>query len=137
MTRVSNLIRHDRRLPDTAKIDIPVAAVFSKFDAIQPIVPPDCTVNNPSPHCDEKRFNMTDWTNVNAEIQGLLNSWGATAFTSPLQTNYSNYSYFAVSALGLNNNPEEKSGKIQRPRPHRIEDPFLWILKENGVIKAK
>ena len=137
MTRVSNLIRHDPSLPETAKIDIPVAAVFSKFDAIQALVPQDCTVHSPSPHCAEKRFNMADWHNVNAEIQALLHEWDADAFISQLETNYSDFSYFAVSALGLHNNPEEKSGKIQRPRPHRIEDPFLWILKENGVIKAK
>lgn len=136
MTRVSNLIRNDRRLPETAKIDIPVAAVFSKFDAIESIVPQDCTVLNPSPHCSQKCFDLSDWHNVNSEILALLNEWDASAFVSQLETNYSTYSYFAASALGLNNNPD-KSGKIQRPRPHRIEDPFLWILKENGVIKGK
>ena len=136
MTRVSNLIRNDRKLPDTSKIDIPVAAVFSKFDAIEPIIPTDCTVLNPSPHCSEKHFDMSDWHNVNSEILALLHEWGADAFISQLETNYSNFSYFAASALGLNNNPDQ-SGKIERPRPHRIEDPFLWILKENGVIKGK
>lgn len=136
MTRVSNLIRRDKKLPETSMIDIPVAAVFSKFDAIEPIVPADCTVLNPSPHCSERYFDLSDWHNVNSEIQALLNEWDADAFMSQLKTNYSNYSYFAVSALGLNNNPDQ-TGKIQRPRPHRIEDPFLWILKENGVIKGK
>jgi len=136
MTRVSNLIRNDRKMSDTTKIDIPVAAVFSKFDAIEPIVPSDCTVLNPSPHCSEKHFDMSDWHNVNSEILALLHEWDADAFISQLETNYSNFSYFAASALGLNNNPDQ-SGKIERPRPHRIEDPFLWILKENGVIKGK
>lgn len=136
MTRVSNLIRNDRHLPETTKIDIPVAAVFSKFDAIESLVPKDCTVRNPSPHCGEKCFDMADWHNVNSEILALLQEWDATAFISQLETNYSDYAYFAVSALGLHNNPD-KDGNIQRPRPHRIEDPFLWILKENGVIKAK
>ena len=134
MTRVSNLIRNDRGLPDNKKIDIPVAAVFSKFDAIQSIVPSDCTVHSPSPHCDEKCFDLADWHNVNGEIEGLLRAWNATAFISQLETNYTTYSYFAVSALGLNNNPT-KDGRIARPRPHRIEDPLLWLLKENGVIK--
>ena len=136
MTRVSKLIRNDRKLAETAKIDIPVAAVFSKFDVIAPIVPPGCAVLNPSPHCGEKCFDMADWHNVNSEILALLREWDANAFVSQLETNYSNYSYFAASALGLNNNPDE-TGKIQRPRPHRIEDPVLWILKENGVIKGK
>ena len=136
MTRVSNLIRNDKKMSDTQKIDIQVAAVFSKFDAIETIVPQDCTVHNPSPHCSEKRFDLSDWHNVNSEIVALLHEWNAEAFISQLETNYRTFSYFAASALGLNNNPTT-DGHIERPRPHRIEDPVLWILKENGVIKAK
>lgn len=136
MTRVSRLIRNDKKMSESSKIDIPVAAVFSKFDAIESIVPADCTIHSISPHCDTKCFDMSDWHNVNSEIQALLNEWNATAFISQLETNYSKFSYFAVSALGLNNNPTA-DGHIERPRPHRIEDPLLWILKENGVIKGR
>ncbi len=136
MTRVSKLIRNDRGMSDRKKIDIPVAAVFSKFDVIESLVPVDCTVHNPSPHCLEKCFNLSDWHNINSEIVALLHEWDADAFISQLETNYSRFSYFAVSALGLNNNPTSE-GRIERPRPHRIEDALLWILKENGVIKAK
>jgi hypothetical protein len=136
MARVSRLIRNDKNMKSTQKIDIPVAAVFSKFDAIEPIIPAGCTVLETSPHCLEKSFVMSDWHNVNSEIQGLLKTWGADSFMSQLDVNYVNYSYFAVSSLGLNNNPREDRG-IDRPRPHRIEDPLLWILKENGVIKAR
>lgn len=136
MTRVSNLIRKDKGLSDKHLIDIPVAAVFSKFDAIESIVPKDCTVHNPSPHCEEKHFDLSDWHNVNSEIIALLREWNADAFISQLETNYKKYSYFAASALGLNNNPTT-DGRIEMPRPHRIEDPVLWILKENGVIKGK
>jgi hypothetical protein len=136
MTRVSNLIRHDRGIKDNRKIDIPVAAVFSKFDAIEPLVPEGCTIHEPSPHCSERYFDLTDWHNVDSEILALLREWGAEAFISQLETNYNKYSYFGVSALGLNNNPTA-AGKIERPRPHRIEDPLLWLLKENDVIKGK
>lgn len=136
MARVSRLIRNDLKIKSTKKIDIPVAAVFSKFDAIQSIVPEECIVHDNSPHCQNKSFVLSDWNNVNNEILSLLNGWGANSFTSQLDVNYSNFSYFAVSALGLNNIPRVDRG-IERPRPHRIEDPLLWILKENGVIKTK
>ena len=136
ITRVSNLIRNDRGMSESDIIDIPVAAVFSKFDAIESLVPSDCTVHTPSPHCSEKYFDLSDWHNVNSEIVSLLHEWNADAFISQLETNYSKYSYFAVSALGLNNNPTI-NGRIERPRPHRIEDPVLWLLKENNVVKAK
>lgn len=136
MTRVSNLIRNDRGMSETQKIDIPVAAVFSKFDAIESLVPAECTVHNPSPHCVEQCFDMSDWHNINSEIVALLHEWDAEAFISQLETNYRKFSYFAASALGLSNNPTS-DGRIERPRPHRIEDALLWILKENGVIKGK
>lgn len=136
MARVSTLIRNDKNMKTSQKIDIPVAAVFSKFDAIETIIPPGATILEPSVHCAEKAFLLSDWHNVNSEIQGLLKTWGADSFMAQLDVNYTNYSYFAVSALGLNNNPREDRG-IERPRPHRIEDPLLWILKENNVIKPK
>ena len=134
MSRVSTLIRNDMNIKTGQKINIPVAAVFSKFDAIESLVPSGATVLEASPHCAGSAFSVSDWHNINSEIQGLLKAWGANSFMAQLDVNYKNYSYFAVSALGLNNNPREDRG-IERPRPHRIEDPLLWILKENGVIK--
>lgn len=134
MSRVSKLIRNDRHMKAEKKIDIPVAAVFSKFDAIASLIPEGSSILETSPHCAEKVFDMSDWHNVDNEIKSLLIEWGAESFMSQVDVNYSNYSYFAVSALGLDNNPKEDR-RIDRPRPHRIEDPLLWILKENGVIK--
>lgn len=134
MSRVSKLIRNDRHMKAEKKIDIPVAAVFSKFDAIASLIPEGSSILETSPHCAEKVFDMSDWHNVDNEIKSLLVEWGAESFMSQVDVNYSNYSYFAVSALGMDNNPKEDR-RIDRPRPHRIEDPLLWILKENGVIK--
>lgn len=134
MSRVSKLIRNDKHMKTEEKIDIPVAAVFSKFDAIASLIPEGSTILETSPHCNERVFDMKDWHNVDNEIRSLLIEWGAESFTSQIDVNYNNYSYFAVSALGMNNNPREDR-RIDRPRPHRIEDPLLWILKENGVIK--
>ncbi len=134
MSRVSKLIRNDKHMKTEEKIDIPVAAVFSKFDAIASLIPEGSTILETSPHCNERVFDMKDWHNVDNEIRSLLIEWGAESFTSQIDVNYNNYSYFAVSALGMNNNPREDR-RIDRPRPHRIEDPLLWILKANGVIK--
>lgn len=135
MTKVSNLIRNSKHMSSDKKIDIPVAAVFSKFDAIANLVPEGSTILETSRHCNDQIFNMSDWKNVDSEIRGLLTEWGEEAFISQVEVNYTNCSYFAVSALGLNNNPT-MDHRIQRPRPHRIEDPLLWVLKENKVIKA-
>lgn len=136
LVRVSNLIRNDRSLKSSDKIDVPVAVVFSKFDAIEPIIPQGCAILANSPHCKEKAFVLSDWHNVNSEVQGLLRTWGAESFLSQLEVNYTDYSCFAVSSLGLNNNPTSDM-KISRPMPHRIEDPLLWILMKLKVIGSK
>lgn len=136
MSRVSKLIRNDKKMKSKEKIKIPVAAVFSKFDAIAPLIPEGSTILETSPHCDKKIFDLSDSHNVDNEIKSLLVEWGAESFISQVDVNYSNYSYFAVSSLGMDNNPK-MDRRIDRPRPHRIEDPLLWILKENGVIKSK
>lgn len=134
MTSVSHLIRKSNKLSTNRLIDIPVAAVFSKFDAIEEIVPEDMAILRTSPHTSEGVFDMADFNNVNNEVKGLLNAWNYGDFIRDAQINYSNCAFFAVSALGLHNNP--KAGSIDMPKPHRIEDPLLWILEENGVIKA-
>jgi len=136
MSRVSMLIRNDKKMSSSQKISTPVAAVFSKFDAIVSIVPHDCPVLDISPHCDAGALVMSDWHNVNTEIKNLLKAWGASSFIQQLEINYTNYSYFAASSLGLGNSPRSDS-HIERPRPHRIEDALLWILMENKVIKSK
>ncbi|MGO1468590.1 MAG: hypothetical protein ACTHW2_01075 [Tissierella sp.] len=136
MTRVSKLIRNDRNMKTSKKIDIPVAAVFSKFDAIEPLIPKGSMILENSPHCDQQAFDLSDKHNIDSEIKGLLSEWGAQSFMGQIDVNYSNYSYFGVSSLGLNNNPSKDSGRIEKPRPHRIEDPLLWILNENKVIKS-
>lgn len=136
MTRVSNLIRNEKGLKSTRKISTPVAAVFSKLDVILPILPDGLTLLEPSPHCMMGQFDLSDCHNVNAEVESLLKNWGEDAFISQLGMNYSNFSFFTISSLGFENNPKP-DWKIERPRPHRIEDPLLWLLKENGVIKGK
>ena len=136
MARVSTLIRNDKNINTNQKINTPVAAVFSKFDAIVPIVPKECLILDQSSHCDAGAFVMSDWHNVNTEVQNLLKAWGAASFIQQLEINYTNYSCFVASSLGLGNSPRSDN-RIDRPRPHRIEDALLWILKENKVIKSR
>ena len=141
MSLISKLIRNDKDLKNEKVIDIPVAAVFSKFDVIEPIIrdvedgSPGSIILNPSPHCDKGIFDDSDQMNVDADVQGLLTHWNATSFINQLKINYSNYSFFTMSSLGLGNNPDD-GGKIKKPAPHRIEDALLWIFKENRIISS-
>ena len=135
MANISALIRQSRGLKPTRPIDIPVAVAFSKFDEVEPIVPAGMTVRAPSPHCDAGAFSMTDRMAVDAEMRSLLASWGMQSFLMQAQANYRNYSFFAVSSLGLHNAPDS-AGHVHRPLPHRVEDPLLWIMAENGLMRC-
>ena len=134
MRNASELIRNDRQIPSERQIDIPVAVVFSKYDVIDSIVPDGTSVKNNSPHCRNRAFSASDAENVNNEVQGLLDAWNDRELITFIDTNFKKYAFFCTSAFGLNNNAELKTGKINTPNPHRIEDAFLWILAENGVI---
>lgn len=135
MTNVARLIRNMNQMREGDKIKIPVAATFSKFDAIESIVPNGMTIETTSPHASSGIFDMSDWNNVNSEVKGLLQEWDYADFITQVENNYTNCAYFVVSALGLHNNPRLDQS-IDKPHPHRVEDPLLWLLKENGVIKA-
>ena len=134
MANISALIRQSRGIKPTRPIDIPVAVAFSKFDEVEPIVPAGMAVRAPSPHCAAGAFVESDRMTVDAEMRNLLSAWGMQSFLMQAQANYRNHSYFAVSSLGLHNAPDS-TGHVHRPLPHRVEDPLLWIMAENGLLK--
>ncbi|MCL2362519.1 MAG: hypothetical protein FWC73_12005 [Defluviitaleaceae bacterium] len=143
--RVSDLVMEN--LPrGTTKIDIPIAATFSKIDALRweegtysekPVVVGRPRFFNPSTHVGLGAFDLNDQYQVHEEIQGMLGAWGARPFVTLLGDNYSNYSFFAVSALGFDYSLNSDGSMSGEPVPHRVEDPILWIFKENAVIKGK
>lgn len=135
MARVSKLIRDNNNIRGNKKIKIPVAVVFSKYDMINQIIPEGMKVADQSPHCAQRAFDIADCRTVNNEIKSLLQEWDESSFVSQIELNYADVSFFAVSSLGLENCPKE-DGTIDRPRPHRIEDPVLWILKEKSIINT-
>lgn len=63
-----------------------------------------------------------------------MHDWEASDIDVHLRLNYSDFQYFAVSALGAE--PDYDQGRVDPGgvRPHRVEDPILWLLaKENKV----
>lgn len=134
MANILALIRQSRGIRPTRPIDIPVAVAFSKFDEIEPIVPAGMAVRVPSPHCGVGAFVESDRVTIDAEMRSLLASWGMQSFLMQAQANLRSYSFFAVSSLGLRNAPDA-GGHVHRPLPHRVEDPLLWIMERNGLMK--
>lgn len=139
LNRIAKLIREDRGYSKAQKINIPTAIAFSKFDVLKRFFPSNSLVLEPSSYLREGHLDKNEWFLVSTEIDAMLKEYGAGGFATNVAMNFKNYTYCTVSALGQQPVISQKGGKTiaTLPRPHRVEDPFLWILKENGVIREK
>lgn len=140
LQRIANLIREERGWKKTKKVDVPTAIAFSKFDVIKRLFPKGSIVLEPSSYLREGRLDKSEWFTVNSEIEAMLNEWGAGGFARKVDLTFDRYTYCTFSALGQRPILSTTGGakKLESiPRPHRVEDPFLWLLKENRIIKEK
>lgn len=133
LVRTTNLIRNTLQIKMKKKIDIPLALSFSKIDAIQPLLDASSKLKQNSRHTDKNAFDVIDFKGVNSEMKSLVQGWSRGNITALLDHNYKNHAYFGLSALG--NNPGQNM-KVDSVEPYRVEDPFLWLLWKNGIIKS-
>lgn len=133
LNRAADLIRKQRNMKITAKIDIPVAVAFSKLDVLEDlnVLPQGSALAQPSPHVQLGKFDDNDQQMINQEMRGLLSTWDQGDFLQALDLNYSNNACFAFSALGR---APEQDGSIAPPIPNRIEDAMFWILHKRGIL---
>jgi len=132
VTRLANLVRDSSGIAHDAKIDTPIAFAFSKIDAVLPFMQPDTPVKWDSNHGGF--FDLEDFEQVNESMHDHLANWIGRGFEMFLRHNFTNYAFFGVSALG---SAPDESGQIRKGiAPHRVVDPFLWVLYKLGKIKG-
>lgn len=133
LIRTTNLIRNTLRIKASKKIKIPLAVSFSKTDAIEPLLDPTSKLLQPSRHTATNNFNVADFYAINDEMKALVQGWTKGNIPNLLEHHYQDYAYFGISALG---HTPSKNIQIHVVKPNRVEDPFLWLLWKNGVIKG-
>lgn len=133
LNRTTNLIRNTLRLKASKKIKIPIAVSFSKTDAIGSLLDPTSKLLQPGHHTDTNLFDVEDFHAVNDEMKALVQGWSRGNIPNLLELHYQNYAYFGLSALGHSPNRSMQIGEV---KPYRVEDPFLWLLWKNGIIKG-
>ena len=131
IVRTTKLIRQGLNLKEETLISTPIAVSFSKVDAIKPLVDITSSLLRKSLHTETDAFNVEDFEAVNSEMRSLVQAWTEGNLTNMLQLNYQNYAFFGLSALG-----HAPVGKLDTIEPYRVEDPFLWLLWKNNVIKG-
>lgn len=130
VTRVSDLIRMGRDIGTTEKVKVPMAVAFSKMDAVSSLIDPQYQLKATPNHVGG--FDVADFQAINGEMQSLVAQWQGDGILNQVGTMYQRYGFFGLSALGCN---PHGTSHIERVLPHRVEDPFLWLLYQHGLLK--
>src|SRR5262245_43795886 len=132
VSRVTKRLRDGRGTSMARKIDIPVAVAFAKLDVFFDFLGPAHPLLHTSPsgaHYDESFGRMT-----HEHVRGLLHDLGGEDIDRFLRYHYRSFRYFGISSLGA---PPDYDANTVGPggiRPHRIEEPLIWLLSQFGVV---
>lgn len=132
--RVTDILRTELGIKRGKKIKLPLAVVFTKIDAFFPTL----DTSNPilATPSTQAAYDEKDGQSVHEHMRSLLHSWGAGEIDTHLGLNYGNFRFFGVSALGAE--PDYATSQIAAGgvRPHRVEDPMLWLLAKEGAVES-
>jgi hypothetical protein len=132
LERVIAKIRESRNIK-TGKIGIPIAVVIPKADALIPkIIDQSNAINHGSEHLLKGSLQVGDIDNVSQIAESLLKQWGVKDLIARVERNFKHYRYFAVSAF----KDADFDGRIDDIITKRVEDPFLYLLWQNGIFKG-
>ncbi|MEV3857159.1 hypothetical protein AB0J38_22865 [Streptomyces sp. NPDC050095] len=133
---LTRLLTHLRAAHGTAgdeKLTLPVAVALTKADLLWPHLPDNSPLHRgrrPGPV-----FDADDRLAVHTELDALLRRWNEDQLPLRLDRFCATYQLFALSALG--HAPHATGGRLGDGgvvRPHRAEDPLMWLLHRFGVL---
>ena len=131
---VANYIRTmNPKLKATSVLNLPVAVVLTKFDTVwnHPSFGPDARIKHPKLTINGGKISMSEIDQVHAEIEHWLHAIGEGALINIMDANFKEYKLFGVSSYG---SPPKDASTLNRPDPHRVLDPLLWMFKKQKFI---
>lgn len=114
------------------RITTPVAVVLTKMDACYPALESWNPITAASTGIPA--YDRAAGLDIHEYVRALLDGWDGRGIDLHMQVNYSDFRYFAVSSLGAEPDYENEEVAPGGVRPHRIEDPVLWLLSKTGTI---
>ncbi|WP_390633828.1 hypothetical protein [Oryzibacter oryziterrae] len=111
---------------------VPVALVIGKIDrlAVRGLLDP--RLSDGVRHQDRVRFDLLDATMEHSR-ETLMKSEVGLELVQTLERRFRKVGCFAVSGLGVE---PDADGHVVIVSPHRVEEPFLWLLKASGLVRA-
>lgn len=132
IARVTETLRQRHGLRPGDRLDIPVAVALTKIDALGEAVRRQSALQRVRGH--PGRLDLDDREAVHEQVKALLHDWQAAPLDRYLDQQYSQYGLFGLSALG--GAPDAGRVGAGGVRPHRVEDPLLWLLHRFGLLDA-
>ena len=124
----------------------PLAVCVSKSDQCFSILPSVAQEQVQAAGTDDNGFNLPEF-NAIAHNQLLSGDLGlaslfqktASSLCQALMSEFINYNFFTVSAIGceVEAGPDGRDRPVREPVPIRIEEPILWLFKHFGYIDSK
>jgi hypothetical protein len=131
VTLVRQLFEEKGLVRGKGKIAVPVAFALSKMDLLRGLVYPGSPIIRDSEH--RGGYNVSDCEEVSRQLIEYIKKWDSVELVNKADGLFSNYKFFAVSALGTLPGENYRLSKIE---PNRVADPLLWLLYKRGYIGA-
>jgi len=131
---LTDMLRTERGVSSRKRIGLPVAVVFTKMDAFFRMLDPSSPLMRTAPPVPA--YTEADGRAVHEHMLAMLHEWSAQDIDAHMRLNFSDFRYFGVSALGAEPDYEQSRVAPGGIRPHRVEDPVLWLLSKSGKVKA-
>jgi GTPase SAR1 family protein len=134
VNNITEMLKVEHNVKKRRKIPLPVAVVFTKIDAFFPALDRGNPLMGDTPAV--AAYSNGDGQNVHEHMLALLHEWNAQDIDTHMRLNYADFRYFGVSALGAEPDYENQKVAAGGVRPHRVEDPVLWLLSKGGTVRS-
>lgn len=136
INKLTNYIRNNCNMSPEQLIDKDVAIIFTKFDLVKDLFGENAIVTRDSNHLKSGTYDKSDADEVHEEIKDWLEKNNEKKFINAIETNFikDKVRFFGVSSFGT---APDENGKITEIRPHRILDPFIWMLWKEGLVEER
>jgi hypothetical protein len=135
LSQVTDALRNAEGVWRGGKCTLPMAVVFAKIDTFQAYLGGDHSIfaaGEEHPWHDDAVGRA-----VHDSVRELLWDWKASAVDIHMESHYSNFRYFALSALGRP--PDYKNRLVAKGgvRPLHVDDPLVWLLSQYRLVPRR
>jgi hypothetical protein len=125
------------------KCTVPIAICVSKSDQCYGILPQIAQEPVQNVGLDENglprlQFDGKSYNELSKNLKDLMVHGDAASLCNILASEYCDFNFFAVSAIGCEceQTAEGFFAPVARPNPKRIEEPILWLFKQFSFITS-